>query len=262
MGQLVFDEDMARAIERMYQIRDAKRRRVIVRAALAAARGDRVLDVGCGPGFYCAELLADVGRGGFVLGIDGSAAMLALAKERCDGAHNVEFHEADATSLPVSDASVDRAVCVQVLEYLADPAAALAEMHRALRPGGRVLAWDIDWATVSLHSEEPGRMQRVMRAFEEHLAHPSLPRTLAPRLRAAGFTDVEMEAHAFASCEMDPETYGVAVLPGIRSFAPGHEGITDEEANAWLAEQRELGGRGEYFMSSTQFCFTAIKPEA
>src|SRR3989442_15074165 len=122
MGQLVFDEDMARAIERTYEIRDARRRRAIARAALAAAPGERVLDVGCGPGFYCAELLAEVGQGGFVVGVDGSGAMLELARRRCDGAHNVEFREADATALPVADASVDRALCVQVLEYLADPA--------------------------------------------------------------------------------------------------------------------------------------------
>jgi arsenite methyltransferase len=260
MGQLVFDEGMARAIERMYEIRDAQRRRAIVRRTLSAASGDRVLDVGCGPGFYCAELLADVGPTGSVVGIDGSPAMLALAAGRCDGAENVELREADATSLPVEDASRDRALCVQVLEYVADPAVTLAEMHRALRPGGRVVLWDIDWATVSLHSQQPERMDRVMRAFDDHLAHPSLPRTLARQLRAAGFTDVEMQAHAFASCEMDPETYGVALLPGIRSFVPGHDGISEEEASAWLSEQRELGERGEFFMSSTQFCFAAIKP--
>jgi arsenite methyltransferase len=262
MAQLVFDEDTSHAIERMYEIRDAKRRRSIVRETLAATSGDRVLDVGCGPGFYCAEVLAEVGSKGSVVGIDGSEAMLALAARRCEGAENVEFREADATSLPVADASFDLALCVQVLEYVADPAVALAEMHRALRPGGRVVIWDIDWATVSLHSEEPVRTQRVMRAFDEHLAHPSLPRTLAPRLRAAGFTDVEMEAYAFASCEMDPETYVVAVLPGIRSFVSGHEGITAEAAKAWLAEQRTLGERGEFFMSSTQFCFVAVKPQA
>lgn len=260
MGQLVFDEDMARQIERMYEIRDAQRRRAIVRTALAAAPGERILDVGCGPGFYCAELLAEVGPSGSVIGLDSSPPMLALAARRCAGADNVEFHEADVTSLPVLDSSVDRALCVQVLEYIADPTVALAEMYRALRPGGRVVVWDIDWATVSLHSENPLRMERVMRAFDEHLAHPSLPRTLAPRLRAAGFSEVEMQAHAFASCEMDAETYGVAVLPGIRSFVPGHGEITDDDAKAWFGEQRHLGERGEYFLSSTQFCFVATKP--
>jgi ubiquinone/menaquinone biosynthesis C-methylase UbiE len=257
MAQLVFDERWSRAIERMYEIRDAQRRRAIVRAALAAAEGDRVLDIGCGPGFYCAELAAEVGPTGSVVGIDGSSSMLALATRRCAGQPNVEFHEADATSLPVPDASVDRALCVQVLEYVANPDVALAEMRRALRPSGRLVVWDIDWATVSIHTEDPARMERVMRAFDEHLAHPSLPRTLAPRLRAAGFTDVEMQAHDFSTCELDPETYGAGVLAGIRAFVPGHQGITDEEAKAWLAEQHELGERGEYSFTSTQYCFTA-----
>jgi ubiquinone/menaquinone biosynthesis C-methylase UbiE len=262
MGQLVFDEKMARAVERIYETRDAQRRRAIVREALGAAPGDRVIDVGCGPGFYCAELLAEVEPTGSVVGVDGSPAMLVLAARRCEGAENVEFHEGDAASLPVADSSVDRALCVQVLEYVADPVAALAEMYRVLRPGGALVVWDIDWATVSVHSEDPLRMERVMSAFDEHLAHPSLPRTLAPRLRAAGFTDIAMQAHAFASCEMDPETYGVAVLPGISTFVPGRDGITDEQAKAWLVEQRELGERGEYYFSSTQFCFAAIKPRA
>ena len=260
MGQLVFDEDTARAVERMYEIKDAQRRRAIVRRTLSATAGDRVLDVGCGPGFYCAELLADVGPTGSVVGIDGSPAMLALAGRRCAGCENVELYEADATSLPVKDGCIDRALCVQVLEYVADPAVALAEMYRAIRSGGRVVLWDIDWATVSLHSLQPERMDRVMRAWDEHLAHPSLPRSLASRLRAAGFTDVEMQAHAFASCEMDPDAYGVAVLPAIRSFVPGHHGISDDEASAWLSEQRELGELGEFFMSSTQFCFAATRP--
>jgi arsenite methyltransferase len=262
MAQLIFDEDTARAIERIYEIGDARRRRAIVREALGARPGDRVLDVGCGPGFYCAELLAEVGPDGSVVGIDGSDAMLTLAARRCRGAANVEFHEGDATSLPIEDASCDRALCVQVLEYVADPSVALKEMRRVLRAGGRAVVWDIDWATASFHSRDPARTARVLKAFDEHLAQPSLPQTLAPRLRAAGFSDVEMRAHTFASCEMDPETYGTALVPFIASFVRGRGGVSDEEADAWLGEQRELGERGEYFMSITQFCFTATKPQA
>ena len=41
---------------------------------------------------------------------------------------------------------------MQVLEYVSDPAAALADLHRALRPGGRLVVWDVDWSTVSWHS--------------------------------------------------------------------------------------------------------------
>ena len=261
MSQLVFDEAAARRIEALYRIGDAVRRRELVRAALRAATGERILDVGCGPGYYCAELLQEVGPSGEVVGVDGSPAMLELAARRCAEYENVEFHEADATSLPVSDGSFDGVLCVQVLEYVADPTAGLAQMHRALRPGGRVVVWDVDWRTVSLHSRDPARTEAVLRAWDEHLAHATLPRTLGTRLRAAGFEDVRMEAHAFATSEFDPDGYGPALIPFIGDFVAGRQGIGEEEAQAWVAEQRELGQRGEFYFASTQCCFTAVKPE-
>jgi arsenite methyltransferase len=255
MSQLVFDDETASRIEALYLIGDAERRRAIVRDALGASPGERVLDVGCGPGFYCLELLEDVGPSGAVVGLDGSAAMLGLAARRCGD--RVELHEADATALPVQDASFDAALSVQVQEYVPDVTASLGELHRALRPGGRLLVWDVDWATLSLNSLDEARNDRVLRAWDEHLAHPSLPRTLGPRLRAAGFEDVRMSAHPFATNAFDRDTYGAALMPFIGAFVPGHGGVSDEEAQAWMAEQRELGERGEFYFAITQFCFTA-----
>jgi arsenite methyltransferase len=259
MSQLEFDADQASKIEALYRIGDAARRRRIVREALRAAPAGRILDVGCGPGFYCAELAEEVGPQGSVVGVDSSPAMLQLGARRCAGHEGVELRQADAVSLPVDDGSFDAALCVQVLEYVRDPTAALAEMHRALRPGGRVVVWDIDWATVSLHSPDPARTERALRAWDEHLVHPSLPRTLGPRLRSAGFEEVRMEAHPFASCEFDPETYGAALVPLAGAFVVGRNGITDEEAQAWVAEQQQLGDRGAFYFASTQLCFTATK---
>ena len=199
MSQLQFDADTARRIEALYQIRDAVHRRELVREALAAVRGDRVLDVGCGPGFYCLELSEIVGSSGSVVGVDSSPAMLQLARARCAGRDNVGLLEGEATALPVESGTFDGAVCVQVLEYVADVDVALAELHRALRPGGRAVVWDVDWATVSIHSRDTALTERVLRAWDEHLADPSLPRTLGARLRSAGFEDVGVEAHAFAA---------------------------------------------------------------
>ena len=195
-----------------------------------------------------------------MVGVDGSPAMLELARRRCAGRDNVEFRQADATALPVADGDFDAALSVQVLEYVADAGAGLREIHRALRPGGRVVIWDIDWTTLSVHSRDPARNERVLRAWDEHLADPVLPQTLAPKLRSAGFDGIRMEGHAFATAELDPDAYGAALVPFIATFVAGRAGVSDEEAEQWLAEQHDLGARGEFYFASLQFCFTAAKP--
>ena len=260
MSRLAFDEETGKRLEALYRIGDAVRRRSLVRAALNASTGERILDVGCGPGFYCAELLDEVGPDGNLVGLDSSPHMLALAARRCQDHDNVEFHEADATSLPVEDAGFDAALCVQVLEYVPDVSAGLAELHRALRPGGRVLVWDVDWATVSWHSGDLARMERVLGAWDEHLANPSLPRTLTTAMRSAGFEEVEMEAHSFAASDFNPDAYGVAAIPLIRSFVADRNGVSEDDAKAWATEQQDLGERGEFYFACLQFCFTATRP--
>jgi arsenite methyltransferase len=256
MGQLVFDESMVEQLETLYRTRDVLRRRRLIREALGARPGERILDAGCGPGFYVSELLDEVGPGGSVVGVDVSPQMLAVAAHRNEGRPGVELLEGSVASLPVKDGDFDGALCVQVLEYVEDATAALAEIRRALRPGGRAVVWDVDWTTVSWHSNEPARMERVLRGWDDHLAHPALPRTLASRMRAAGFADVQAEGHTFATAEFTPESYGGATISVIEKYlAP-----RGKEVHEWAAEQRELGARGEFFFACIQFCFSATNP--
>ena len=191
------------------------------------------------------------------MGVDQSEAMLGLARRRCADLDNVSLQLGDATALGVEAGAFDAAFSVQVFEYVPDTRAGLAELSRALRPGGRVLVWDADWATFAMQDDELTR--RVQRAFDEHVAHRSLPRVLAPALREAGFEDVRANAYPLATIELDPETYGGALLPFIAAFVPGHAGVSQADADAWLAAQRALGERGEYYFAVTQFCFTAVK---
>lgn len=260
VGQLVFDQDAAEQFDLRYRTRDMVRRRALVRDALGARPGDRILDVGCGPGFAIAELVDQVGSTGSIVGVDRSPQMLATAARRCAAFPNVTLHEADVAALPLDDAAFDRALCVQVLEFVPDVAAALGELHRVVRPGGRVVVWDVDWSTVSWHSPEPARMQRVLQAWGEHLTHPALPRTLAAQLRSVGFEDVEMVGYAFTTADLDPDTYAATVFHFISQFVAGRCGLSAADVAAWVAEQRELDQRGEFSFACIQFCFSATRP--
>jgi ubiquinone/menaquinone biosynthesis C-methylase UbiE len=102
--------------------------------------GERVLDVACGPGSVSRLVAAAVGSSGRVVGCDLSGAMLTIAREKppiAAGA-SIEYHEAPADQLPVSDGVFDVAVCQQGLQFFPDRTAALGEMRRALRQGGRL----------------------------------------------------------------------------------------------------------------------------
>jgi arsenite methyltransferase len=259
MAQISFDESMVGRLEELYRKRDLLRRRQLVHEALGAQPGEHVLDAGCGPGFYVSELLEVVGPQGSVTGVDISADMLAVAAKRCEGYPGARFAEGEVTSLPVGDGEFDRALSVQVLEYVPDVDRALHELRRALRPGGRLVVWDVDWSTLSWHSSRSDLTERVVRAWDDHLTHPALPRTLAAQMRAAGFAEVEAVGHAFVAVDFSDETYAVATMGVIEQYVAGHPDVGAEAAAEWVAEQKALGERGELFAACIQFCFTGVR---
>jgi len=99
--------------------------------------GGTALDVGSGPGNVTASLGHAAGPDGLALGVDISEPMLARAV-RSEAGSNVGFIRADAQRLPLRDDTVDAVVSLAVLQLIPNPAAALAEMARVLRPGGRL----------------------------------------------------------------------------------------------------------------------------
>jgi len=106
---------------------------------LAIPQGGTALDVGCGPGNITALLGRAAGPGGLALGVDVSRAMLTRAVRAEAGPHT-GFLLADAQRLPFRDETVDAAVSFAALQLVPDPEAAIAEMGRVLRPGGRLAA--------------------------------------------------------------------------------------------------------------------------
>lgn len=110
-------------------------------ALAAPAPGEAVLDVACGTGVLAVAAAEAVGPAGRVLGVDLADAMVQASRQRAQdiGLGHATFERMDAERLNVPDASFDLALCSLGLMYLPDPDAALVELHRVLRPGGRVV---------------------------------------------------------------------------------------------------------------------------
>jgi len=100
-------------------------------------QGGITLDVGSGPGNVTASLARAAGPDGLALGVDISEPMLARAV-RAEAGPNVGFLRADAQRLPFRDETFDAVVSIAMLQLIPEPAAALAEMVRVLRPGARM----------------------------------------------------------------------------------------------------------------------------
>ena len=260
MGAVLnFDDRASSRIEAQYATPDLVQQRSAVRAALDLQAGEDVLDVGSGPGLLACEMAAVVGVDGSVHGIDPSDSMLAIARrrERAAGSATVTLAAGDACVLPFADDSFDAAAATQVYEYVTDVPAALGEIHRVLRPGGRLLILDTDWDSIVWHSHDRGRMQRVLTAWDEHLVDPYLPRRLNRLLEDAGFAVAKRMVHPLLNAGYDQDTFSAGLIDLITSFVPGRQGITDSDATAWAGELVALGN--DYFFSLNRYLFLAIK---
>lgn len=161
------------------------------------APGDRVLDVGCGNG-QTAHDAARMARAGSVVGIDLSSRMLTVARRRAAQQRlgNVTFVHGDAQVYPFDTASFDVAVSRTGTMFFADPAAAFANLARALRPGGRLvqLTWqplaDNEWVSQFRDIGAAGRDLPTPSADAPGPFSLADPQRVARILTAAGFTDV------------------------------------------------------------------------
>jgi ubiquinone/menaquinone biosynthesis C-methylase UbiE len=162
--------------------------------------GDVVLDVATGPGTVAREAALQAGSTGRVVGVDFSGAMLAVGREWPPEAQAapIEYIESSATAMPLEANTFDVVYCQQGLQHMSDPEAALAEIRRVMKPGGRL--------GVALWKQSPFGLFRQAVADLGLTADGPQPSEfgrdadgLATSLEKAGFRDVQVQTRELVS---------------------------------------------------------------
>ena len=192
--------------------------------------GDTVVDVGCGGGRAVGELAA---LGAKAIGVDVDPEMLEVARSRWPAG---EFHLGEATALPLADGSVSGYRADKVLHVLDDPAAAVREARRVLRPGGRAVLTGQDWDGFLVDSDDPARTRTLVHDRADGLASPRVARRYRNLLLDNGFTDVTVEGHLTVFT-------GEMALPMLARMAEG----------PWFDEQVERAARDRLLVAMPVF---------
>ena len=237
------------------------------RVRLALQPGERLLDVGCGHGAAAMALAGDLQPGGEVVGVDRSDEMLSAGRQAAAtaGVAGVAFRNGDALALDEPDASFDAARSERTFQWLDDPAQAMTELVRVVRPGGRVVVTDTDWRTFTSDHGDAEAFDAFIGGMHAMRGPSAGAGGMLRRLALdAGLVDVvvEVATHVWDRWDPDTEPAPAGFLPlDVVTVQLVDAGLIDAElARRYVDGARDAARRDRLFMTVTMVAVYGRKP--
>jgi SAM-dependent methyltransferase len=256
------------AMDETAQWEATKQLRAWERDQLSLQSGQRLLDVGCGMGDAALALSSDLGDHGEVVGIDGSEVMLAEARMRAAGATcTVRFAVGDAGAIDEPDASFDAVRSERMLQWVPDPARAVAEIARVLRPGGRVCLTDSDWSTLDFNVGDPDIARRVHETFGvDRGRQTTIGGRLAGLAEGAGLVPLAETSATQVWAGWDPDESprpdGWAPMAVMAASMVEAGQLPADEVDRFVETVEEAARQGRFTMRLTMHSLIATAPAA
>ena len=217
---------------------------------LRVETGQRVVDVGCGPGTDTVETAQIVGHTGLAVGIDHDEAVLAEAQARARRAGVTawtHFVAADAAAIPYEADFFDSARSERLFQHVSDPAAILREMVRITKPRGRIAVADADWATLSIDTTEVEIERRIVRALPGLVQNGYAGRQLLRLFRSFALTDVAVEVWPVVWFDLATFWATSFSLPKLEARLVASGAVSAEELGRFRADLAEAQRTGAFF---------------
>ncbi len=218
-----------------------------------------VLDVGCGTGVVPRAIAAREDFDGTIVGIDQSPAFITAAVRLAadDGVGDrVEWLIGDAHELNLPAGTFDVAVAHTLISHVRDPLTVLTQTARVLRPGGRMVIFDGDYASLTFGCTDPGLGQEVETALQSVImSSPRVMREIPRLLPAAGLHLVATQAHAYA--EAGSSTFFLNLAETYAPLACSSGRLPAALVDTWLADQRRAAEDGTFFAVCNYYTYIA-----
>jgi ubiquinone/menaquinone biosynthesis C-methylase UbiE len=256
--------DLAARLERRAKAVDEVAARDAYLDLLEIAPGEHILDVGCGSGAVTREIARRTGRRGLAVGLDPSRELLVVARELAQEAgvgDRVEFREGNTLELPFPDSSFDAVLCVTVLSHVPRGEAAVPELVRVLRPGGRLGIFDLDTDMTAFTHPDRALTRRIVAAASDATAVDGwLVRRLPSLFQRIGLRDVRVRG--FFPLETDIESFYANMAVRCAEVAVKTGVVTELEGRRWLDAFREQGTQGPIIAGRLHIFVCGRKPES
>lgn len=213
-------------------------------------QGDRVLDVGCGIGIQAMEMAKLVTPAGKVVGTDISTAMIDLAKSRTSNSNlPLEFLITEASSQPFPDQSFNCIRTERVLMYISDSLKVIKEFKRLLKPGGRLVIFDIHWDGVLIAHEDKTLTRKIIRYATDSFPNGHIGANLHLQLRNAGFKNINIKSFGYSGNNELWTNVVKKIYEGILQTGIMEGIFTQTEIDNWFETIDRDVESGNFFMS-------------